>query len=235
VFFYQAMDLPGLGSVPGVWDHRGTEDVYLARTDLRGMTALDVGPANGFWTFEMERRGASVTVIELGDDNSWDMVPHGGKTDHGPRVTTVHQDFLTAHEATNSSAKIVRGTVYDTPDIVDHVDISVMGNILQHLRDPFRAIEKVAQVTEKRLIISESIWTGTKEFLNQAQLQLIPRSHTPLVNHSWYQVSPVFVGEVLLLLGFKNLRCEMHKQKFNGTAVDGKPRMVPHFTYSGDR
>src|SRR5207249_3695633 len=73
------------------------------------------------------------------------------------------------------------------------VDVALMGNILQHLRDPFLAIERVAQVVRKRIIISESIWTGDKGFLDQAQLQLIPRSNTPLVNHSWYQVSPVFV------------------------------------------
>jgi hypothetical protein len=241
MLFYQAIDLPKIGSVPGVWDHRGTENVYLAHTDFRGLTAVDVGPANGFWSFEMEDRGAAVVALELGRDDDWDAVPHGGKPKLGlgenlkANVESVHNDFWTCHAAKNSSVRVVRGTAYNTPSLVEPVDVALMGNILQHLRDPFLAIERVSQVVKKRIVISESIWIDDPDFLQQARIQLIPRSNTPLVNHSWYQVSPVFVGEVLLILGFSNLKCEMHEQKFNGTTVDPKPRLVPHFTYSADR
>jgi SAM-dependent methyltransferase len=241
VFFYQAIDLPKIGFVPGVWDHRGTENVYLAHTRFKGLSALDVGPANGFWSFEMERRGAKVTAIELGPNDEWDAVPHGGKTPSGlgqnlkSNVEEVHKDFWTCHKAKNSAVKVVRGTAYNTPSLIESVDVALMGNILQHLRDPFLALERVASVVKRRIVVSESIWIDDPKFLDTARIQLIPRSHTPLVNHSWYQVSPVFVGEVLQILGFGNLKCEMHLQKFNGTAVDPNPRMIQHFTYSADR
>jgi SAM-dependent methyltransferase len=241
MFFYQAIDLPGIGAVPGAWDHRGSENVYLAHTDFEGLTALDVGPANGFWSFEMERRGAKVTAIELGPDDDWDAVPHGGKPAKGlganlkANVEAHHKDFWICHAANNSAVKVVHGTAYATPTLIDHVDVALMGNILQHLRDPFLAIERVASVVKRRIIISESIWVEDPGLLEQARIQLIPRGSTPLVNHSWYQVSPVFVGEVLLILGFTNLKCEMHLQRFNGTALDSNSRMVPHFTYSADR
>ena len=241
MFFYQATDLPEFGFVPGVWDHRGTENVYLAHTDFTGLTALDVGPANGFWSFEMERRGAKVTALELGPGDDWDAVPHGGKPTSGlgenlkANVEEVHDQFKTCHAANNSNVKVVRGSAYNTPSLIHSVDIALMGNILQHLRDPFLAIERVSQVVKKRIIISESIWTGDAEFLNTARLQLIPRHYAPDINHSWYQVAPPFVGEVLQILGFSNLKCEMHEQKFNGTSVDPYPRMVQHFTYSADR
>lgn len=239
--FYQAIDLPGIGSVPGVWDHRGTEDVYLAHTDFNGLTALDVGPANGFWSFEMERRGANVTAIELGPDDDWDAVPHGGEPGRElggllkNSVEVVHKDFWTCHAANKSSVKVRRGTAYTVPKLVGKSEVALMGNILQHLRDPFMALERVASVVKNRMIISESIWIDDPAFLDTARIQLIPRSHTPLVNHSWYQVSPVFVMEILKILGFEKQRCYMHKQKFTGTAVDPSPRMVPHFTVAADR
>jgi SAM-dependent methyltransferase len=240
MFFYQAIDLPGIGAVPGAWDHRGSESVYLAHTDFEGLTALDVGPANGFWSFEMERRGAKVTALELGPDDDWDTVPHK-KQQEGlasilkANVEASQRDFETCRVAKNSKVKVVRGTAYNAPVLVESVDVALMGNILQHLRDPFLAIERVASVVKKRIIISESIWFEDDAFHNSARLHLLPRSHSPFINHSWYQVSPVFVGEVLNILGFTNLKNEIHLQKFNGTDVDATPRMVRHFTYSADR
>jgi O-methyltransferase len=239
--FYQAIDLPGLGSVPGVWDHRGTEDVYLGQTDFGGVSVLDVGPANGFWSFEMERRGAKVTAIELGPDDDWDAVPHGGLPSTGlsetlrAGVEKTHADFLTCRNALKSTVEVLRGAAYAAPSLVESKDVALMGNILQHLRDPLLAIERVASVVKKRMIISETLWIHDKKFLNSAQMQLIPRSHTPEVHHSWYQVSPVFVMEALKILGFEKQRCWMHEQKFTGTNVDPNPRMVRHFTVSADR
>ena len=65
------------------------------------MTALDVGPANGFWSFEMERRGAKVTAIELGPDDDWDAVPHGGLPPAGLsealRSGVKNADFMTIY------------------------------------------------------------------------------------------------------------------------------------------
>ena len=239
--FYQACDLPQIGFVPGLWDHRGTEDVYLARTDFTGLTAIDVGPANGFWSFEMERRGARVIAIELGPNDDWDAVPRAGVLDDGlaknlkSNVENSLSDFWKCHAAYNSKVELRRGTVYSVPKIIDKTDVALMGNILQHLRDPFLAIERVASVVKWKIIVSESIWVDDDEFLKTARIQLIPRSYVPMVNHSWYQVSPVYVGEVLQILGFVNLKCEYHHQRFNGTSVDPNPRMVPHFTYSGER
>jgi hypothetical protein len=120
-FFYQAIDLPGIGGVPGVWDHRGTENVYLAETDFSGLSVIDVGPANGFWSFEMERRGAKVTAVELGPTDDWDAVPHGGTPEDGlgdilkSHVETVHNDFWTCHSAIKSSVEVKRGSAYRRP------------------------------------------------------------------------------------------------------------------------
>jgi len=240
--FYQAIDLPGRGHVPGAWDHRRSADVYLGHSAFKGKTALDIGPANGFWSFEMEKRGAEVTALELGEDDEWDAVPHADQ-DAGSltgqlklNVAGTHEQFCICRDALRSRVAVVRGSVYNAPRLVQPSDVVLLGNILQHLRDPFLAIERAASVAKQRIIISESIWHNDPALLNSAQLYLIPRQETPNVNHSWYQVSPVFVMEALKILGFGNLKNEIHEQKFCGTpGVDETARMVPHFTVSADR
>lgn len=74
--FSQAMELPGTGFIEGARDHRRTVDAYLGHVDVRGRRVLDVGPANGFFSFEMERHAAEVTALDLGSESDWDAVPH---------------------------------------------------------------------------------------------------------------------------------------------------------------
>jgi hypothetical protein len=240
-FFYQSIDLPNGEFQRGLWDHRNTVDVYLGRTDFAGKTVIDIGPASGFWSFEMERRGASVTAIDLGDDDKWDIVPHGGKASEyvaqgmQTGVRSVRESFWYSHAKLGSRVQMKRGTAYNVPALVDNVDIAMMGNILQHLRDPFLAIERVASVVTERIIISESLWIEDPAFLATAAMRLIPREETPDVHHSWFQVTPPLIGEIIKILGFKGLRCELHEQRFMGTDIDPHPRMVKHFTYVGNR
>jgi O-methyltransferase len=58
-----------------MWDLRGKTDEYLGGIDLRGRGVLEIGPASGCLTVEMERAGADVTAIELPPEASWDVVP----------------------------------------------------------------------------------------------------------------------------------------------------------------
>jgi hypothetical protein len=69
------MDVPGVGEIPGSWDLRSGVDAYLGRLPFAGARVLEVGPASGFLTMEMEKRGASVIALEVKDDPGWDFVP----------------------------------------------------------------------------------------------------------------------------------------------------------------
>ena len=55
----------GVGKIIGLWDLRQTVDDYLGRIDFAGKRVLEIGPASGFLTIEMERRGADVVAVEL--------------------------------------------------------------------------------------------------------------------------------------------------------------------------
>jgi SAM-dependent methyltransferase len=237
-FFYQSIDFPDGEFYSGQWDHRATTDVYLGHTDFRGKSVLDVGPGSGFWTFEMERRGADVIAIELSETDEWDMVPHGGSAPIGimsAAVAGIQSAFWYSHAKLNSKAKVIRGSAYNAPQLVQPADIAIMGNVLQHLRDPFLAVERVARVTQERLIVSETLWIHDEAFLRSTMMHFFPRAGIPETSHSWYQVSPKLVSEWMKILGFSNTTVELHEQQFNGTPSDPNPRKVKHFTCVGVR
>ena len=75
VHWYHSMVLPVSGEVTGEWDLRPTVDDYLGHVDYAGKRVLEIGPASGYLTFEMERRGAEVVCVELPPGAPFDMVP----------------------------------------------------------------------------------------------------------------------------------------------------------------
>src|SRR5262245_27409166 len=109
------MELPGIGLVEGSWDHRETIDDYLGSVPVNGRRVLDVGPANGFFSFEMERRGAEVTALDLGVDSDWDAVPHPYLDKASVRahlrenVRRVENAFWFAHQKLESRVRLLHG------------------------------------------------------------------------------------------------------------------------------
>ena len=60
----------------GWFDTRATVRKVPLPASLAGKRCLDVGTWDGFWAFEMERRGAeSVLAIDLQDQDQWDWPP----------------------------------------------------------------------------------------------------------------------------------------------------------------
>jgi hypothetical protein len=74
--FYHVMEMPGVGEVGVAWDLRNGVDHYLGNVDFAGKRVLEIGPASGFLTMEMEKRGADVVAVELPDEPGWDLVPY---------------------------------------------------------------------------------------------------------------------------------------------------------------
>jgi len=239
--FYQTIELPGIGVIPGCWDHRENCDVYLGRVDFHGKTVLDVGPANGYFSFEMERRGAKVVAIDLGQNSDWDVVPHpyldeeNSKANMRDNVRKVENAFWYAHGLLKSEVELVYGTVYDVPRLIAPVDIALMSNVLQHFRDPLRAIEQVSKIVKETIVITETLWYESPDFIDSCSMRLIPTVDTPECNHSWWQVSPSLIGNFLRLLDFPQLKREIHQQSFHGSATDKNSRKLNHFTMTASR
>src|SRR5204862_6898705 len=76
--WYHTIDLPGGVVTPGEYDLRGIVDRLPWPDSLAGMRCLDVGSRDGFYAFEMERRGAAEVVSLEVDDPSAYHLPEPG-------------------------------------------------------------------------------------------------------------------------------------------------------------
>lgn len=65
--FYHTMDIPGVGTVEGWFDLRGSVDQYLGYVPLGAKRVLEIGPASGFLTFYMESQGAEVVAVDVSE------------------------------------------------------------------------------------------------------------------------------------------------------------------------
>ena len=146
--WYHSIELaPGV-LTPGRVDLRRVA-ARLLPASLSGRRCLDVGTFDGFWAFEMERRGAAeVVAIDVAhvSDAEW---PPGNRAALEARArewdVELGRGFRLASEVLEAGVRRVECDVYDLePDVVGGpVDLVVSGAILLHLRDPVRALERV--------------------------------------------------------------------------------------------
>jgi tRNA (mo5U34)-methyltransferase len=157
--WYHTIDL-GHGIVtPGHYDHQPYLQFYGLPEDLSGKTVLDVGAASGFFSFEMERRGAQVTATDLPAWMDHDFGPayQPDKTsDEGHRY--LYEPFELARSVLGSNVKRREITIYDlSPETVGTFDLVFCSSLLLHLTDPIRALWRIQSVAKKAAIIATVI------------------------------------------------------------------------------
>jgi tRNA (mo5U34)-methyltransferase len=150
--WYHTQELaPGL-TTPGMFDLRPYVERYGLSADLTGMRALDVGTFEGFWAFEMERRGAEVVAIDVDRIQDLDWPPRLRPAEDGARG----EGFELARAALGSAVERVGCSVYDaTPEKLGRFDLVFCGSVLIHLRDPMLALERMAALCADRLILAD--------------------------------------------------------------------------------
>ena len=98
--------------------------------DARGLRVLDVGCSDGFFAFEMERRGASVVAM--------DFVPEGAT------------GFAVARDILGSRVEYRCDNVYALdPARYGEFDVVLLLGVLYHLRKPLAALDAVRGVTKR--------------------------------------------------------------------------------------
>ena len=156
--WYHTIELPGGVVTPGFFDHRPLVPGYGLPASLAGRRALDVATFDGFWAFELERRGAEVTAIDLARTSDLDLPPPIRRrlvSDglDGP----LGQGFALAAEALGSGVERVVRSVYDLdPDDLGTFDLVHVGDLLLHLESPLRALRAVRSVTGGTAVIADA-------------------------------------------------------------------------------
>jgi tRNA (mo5U34)-methyltransferase len=119
--------------------------------DLTGKRVLDIGPWDGWFTFEMERRGAEVVAIDR-----WD----------NPR-------FREMHAALGSRADYRQLNVYEiSPAALGQFDVVLFLGVLYHLKHPLLALERVCSVT--RSFAAVESFALTERYLPGMQVEQYP-------------------------------------------------------------
>lgn len=141
----------------GVYDHRPIVDRYGLPESLIGKTALDVGTADGFWAFELERRGADrVVAIDVSTYGDFDWLPWIRESLGARRANRLHFDL--AHAMRRSRVEHQTCSVYDlAPDRVGTFDVVFCGSLLLHLQNPLRALVNIRSVTGELAIIETGV------------------------------------------------------------------------------
>ncbi len=112
---------------------------------LDGLTVLDVGAWDGFYSFEAERRGAQRVLAT--DHFCWSGPGWGSK-----------DGFDLARRALESKVEDLDIDVMDlAPERVGVFDIVLFLGVLYHVRHPLLALERVFSVTGRQLILETHV------------------------------------------------------------------------------
>jgi tRNA (mo5U34)-methyltransferase len=137
--WYHSMELPDGRVIPGF------QSVERLRTrvaqfpipgDLRGKRVLDIGAWDGWFSFEMERRGARVTAVD----------------------STVFERFRIARGLLGSEVEYrIEDVCRLSPKKVGYFDIVLFLGVLYHLKHPMLALEKVCELSTDMVCVESFV------------------------------------------------------------------------------
>jgi tRNA (mo5U34)-methyltransferase len=197
--WYHTQELGPDLTTPGMFDLRPYVDRYGIPEDLTGLRVLDVGTFEGFWAFELERRGADVVALDVDTIQELDWPPRLRPAEDGRRG----EGFELARRALGSSVERIGCSIYDaTPErLGGSFDLVFCGSVLIHLRDPMLALERMAGLCRDRLVFADEYsrrlaWvpSGGAEF----------RAETPW--STWWRPAPKTWLAMVRCAGFDDVR-----------------------------
>ena len=135
-YWFHRMELPGGLITPGWSDPNADKLPYFGLPEIMtGMRVLDIGHAEGFFSFEAERRGAAEVI---------------GIENYPPMV----RKFEICRAALDSHARSYLSSVYDLkPQTFGTFDLVMFFGVLYHLRHPLLALEKIHSVCTGTLLM----------------------------------------------------------------------------------
>ena len=185
--------------------------------DLSGLRALDIGAWDGAYTFDLERRGAQVTALDIQD----------------PDLTL----FNAVKEIKKSSATYVRGGIYEAvPETLGTFDVVLFAGVFYHLKNPVLALQRIrrllkdggalfiegasgtdylAEELSKVLGSPKSSRHTTAEILDRLPISFFDIDHKIYESWTnWWFPTTRCLEAVLLDSGFRNVEVELKKNAF---------------------
>jgi tRNA (mo5U34)-methyltransferase len=216
--WYQTIDLGGGVVTPG----RDNTPARLERIGLParldGLTVLDVGAWDGFFSFEAERRGAARVLAT--DHYAWSGAGWGSR-----------QGFDLARTALDSRVEALDIDVQDiSPESVGRFDVVLFLGVLYHLKDPLGAIERLAAVAGKLLIVETVVDLAN---VRRPAMAFYPGSELDGDPTNWWAPNLACLEQMLRHAGFPEVRC-VHRhslaRRLGHAAVQSWRREAGFFT-----
>jgi tRNA (mo5U34)-methyltransferase len=200
--WYHTLELPGGVVTEGMFDHRPAVDRYLLPKDLSGMRCLDVGTMDGFWAFEMERRGAAeVIAADVGEVDDLDWPPLWRERVETTLDETKAARFELVRSALGSSVQRIERSVYALDSDLGAFDLIFCGDLLVHLKDPVRAIERMRLVCRGSTIICNP----TKRFRQRLGRRAIAE-FDGIDEFQWWMLSEAALERMMVAVGFARVQ-----------------------------
>jgi tRNA (mo5U34)-methyltransferase len=204
--WYHTIELGNGVVTPGFVDHRPHLHLFPLPASLAGKRCLDVATADGFWAFEMERRGAAeVVATDVYSRHDCDFPTNFWQEYFNAMPNEVKgRAFAFAKRALRSRARRQLVNVYElSPERVGTFDFVFMSDILLHLRDPLKAVEAVWTVVRPggRIILAEPYDTE----LEDSGLQNITRfmvSPDTYAGAMWWRFTTSYLKWLMLASRF---------------------------------
>jgi hypothetical protein len=210
--WYHTFDLPDGTITRATWDLRNSVDDYLGRFDFTGKSVLEIGPASGFLTVAMEKRGARIVSIENSPDQAWEHVP---RTDldadrwlelrrvGSPRL---FKSWWYAQKVYNCSASVVycgASALRSVANILKF-DVCFIGGVLQHVRYPVDVLWAASRIADV-VIVTERYLPEVES--DGARMRFVPAPGNDYLD-TWFYLSSTVVTNALGVFGFEPVRRE---------------------------
>jgi tRNA (mo5U34)-methyltransferase len=126
-WYHQIEIRPGIVT-PGINDSATTLASLRLPERCDGLRVLDIGVRDGYFSFELERRGAEVVAIDY--------------------IDPAQTGFAVARELLGSKVEYVIDNVYNvTPERYGTFDIVLFLGVMYHLRDPLLVLDRLWDVS----------------------------------------------------------------------------------------
>jgi tRNA (mo5U34)-methyltransferase len=211
--WYHTIELaPGIVT-RATYDHRPIVHKIGLPASLKGKTALDVATGDGFWAYELEKRGADrVVAIDVAKIGDYDLTP-GVKAARPRRWfrSVPYNRFKIGHTIRRSKVRYKQCNVYDlSPRTVGTFDFVYCGSLMMHLFNPLQAMINIRSVTREMAIVE----SGGLDPSEYAEIET-QYPDSPLVNfacrkyeellgehHVYWHFSTRALCDMLLYAGF---------------------------------
>lgn len=147
--WYHTFDLPGGVVNKGFFDLRGVVGKLPLPASLAGCRCLDAAACEGFWSFELARRGADEVVsVDLPDTTQQDWQGPDSASGRETGTGLANEHFVFVREALGvTNVTRVDANLYDIgAERVGSFDYVFVGNVLIHLADPPCALRALRSI-----------------------------------------------------------------------------------------